>query len=123
MARERMVTRTVEVTVAEVMCIDVTTAEVTVVSYDISGKFSTKEDILKSLKKAYESDTYKVVNVQSTETKEILYGMPEIDFIRMAKVLPPRGTQENTEEQTEEPVEKTQVEPVKEPKKSNRKKS
>ena len=98
MARERMVTRTVEVTVAEVMCLDVTTAEVTVVSYDISGKFNTKEDVLKSLKKVYETDTYKVVAVQSTDTKEILYGMPEIDFIRIAKVLPPRGTQENSEE-------------------------
>ena len=107
MARERMVTRTVEVTVVEVMCLDVTTAEVTVVSYDISGKFSTKEDVLKSLKKVYETDTYKVVAVQSTETKEILYGMSEIDFIRMAKVLPPRGTQENPEEQTEEPIEKS----------------
>ena len=121
MARERMVTRTVDVTVAEVMCLDVTTAEVTVVSYDISGKFNTKEEVLKSLKKAYETDTYKVVNVQSTETKEILYGMPEIDFIRMAKVLPPRCTQENQEEQKEEPVEEPQVEPVENPKKSKRK--
>ena len=121
MARERMITRTVEVTVAEVMCIDVTTAEVTVVSYDISGKFSTKEDILKSLKKAYETETYKIVNVQSIETKEILYGMPEIDFIRVARVLPPRGTQENPEEEIEEPVKEPQVGSIKESKKSKRK--
>ena len=45
----------------------------------------------------------------------------EIDFIRMAKVLPPRGTQENTDVQTENSIEEPQEEPVKEPKKSKKK--
>ena len=91
MARERMVTRTVVETVAEVMCLDVTTAEVKIVDYKISGSFTDYNTILKAIKKAYETDTYKCVAVQSTIEREVLYGMKEIDFIRLAKVLPPRS--------------------------------
>ena len=98
MARVRMVTRTVEVTVAQVMCVDVSTAEVSVRNYEVSGKFADDSEVLKALKKAYETDSYKVVAVQNTEVKEILYGMPEIEFIRMAKVLPPRCTQGSSDE-------------------------
>lgn len=91
MARERMVTRTVVVTVAEVMCLDVTTAQVEIKDIEISGSFDTKESILKSIKKLHETDTYKCVAVQEVTEKEVLYGMKEIDFIRLAKVLPPRN--------------------------------
>lgn len=91
MARERMVTRTVVVTVAEVMCLDVTTAQVDIKDIEISGSFDTKDSILKSIKKAHETDTYKCVAVQDVTEKEVLYGMKEIDFIRLAKVLPPRN--------------------------------
>lgn len=92
MARERMVTRTVEVTVAEVMCLDVTTAEVTIQSFELSGKFASNDEILKAVKKVNETETFKPVAVQKTDVNEILYGMPEIEFIKLAKVLPPRGT-------------------------------
>lgn len=97
MARVRMVTRTVVVTVAEVMCVDVTTAEVKIANLELSGSFADNEALLKAIKKAYENDTYKCVAVQSTEEKEVLYGMEEIEFIKLAKVLPPR-TKTETEE-------------------------
>lgn len=89
MARVRMVTRTVDVTVAEVMQIDVNTAEVKIVTYELSGKFTDNDAILKSINKDIPV-SIKAVAVQSVNTKEVLYGMPEIDFIKMAKVLPPR---------------------------------
>ena len=89
MARVRMVTRTVDVTVAEVMQIDVNTAEVKIVIYELPGKFTDNDAILKSINNDIPV-SIKAVAVQSVNTKEVLYGMPEIDFIKMAKVLPPR---------------------------------
>ena len=97
MARERMVTRTVLVTTVEVMCLDITTAKAETVSYEISGSYPDFNSALKVLKKQYETDTFKVVAVQKTTENEILYGMSEIDFIKSAKVLPPRGNKEEQE--------------------------
>ena len=91
MARKRMVTRTVEQTTAQVMTLDVTTAEVQVRTYDIGGKY-TDEDLLKKLQKIFQTDTLKLVHVESQICKEVLLGMDEEDFIRLAKVLPPRTT-------------------------------
>lgn len=90
MARERMVTRTVELTIAEVMTVDTTTAEVKIVAYEVGGGLTEEKAVLKAVKKLHETDTFKCVSVQSITVKEILYGMAEIDFIKHAKVLPPR---------------------------------
>lgn len=90
MARERMVTRTVELTIAEVMTLDTITAEVRVIAYEIGGGLTDNAAILKAIKKIHETDTFKCVAVQSVSVKEILYGMTETDFIKHAKVLPPR---------------------------------
>ena len=97
MARERMVTRTVVVTTVEVMCLDVTTAEVAIKPFEVSGTFTDKESALKVIKKHNETDTFKCVAVQEMTENEVLYGMSEIDFIKLAKVLPPRGTKAEQE--------------------------
>lgn len=95
MARERMVTRTVELTIAEVMTLDTTTAEVRVIPYEIGGGLTDPAAILKAVKKLYETDTFKCVAVQSVAVKEILYGMTEAEFIAHAKILPPRSANVN----------------------------
>lgn len=89
MARKRMVTRTVMQTTAEVMSLDVTTAEVQVRTYDIGGQYN-DEELLKKLQKLFQTDTLKLVHIESQTSKEVLLGMEEEDFIRLAKVLPPR---------------------------------
>ena len=96
MTRKRMVTRTIEQTTAEVMTLDVTTAEVQVRSYDIGGRY-TDEELLKKLQKLFQTDTLKLVHIESQVCNEVLLGMDEEDFIRLAKVLPPRtkGVVEN----------------------------
>lgn len=93
MARERMVTRTVTTTKCEVMCVNVTTAEVQVKDYTLTGE-QTIESALKQLKKLYETEIEKIVNVNSVSLNETLYGMSELDFIKLAKVLPPRTKSE-----------------------------
>lgn len=89
MARKRMVTRTIEQTIAQVMTLDVTKVEVQVKSYTIGGRFN-DEELLKKLKKLFETDTLKLVHIESQTCEEVLLGMDEEDFIRLAKVLPSR---------------------------------
>lgn len=90
--RERMVTRTVTQTTAKVMCLNGTTAEVTINEYTIGGTY-TDSDLLKKCKKLFETDEFKVVHIESSKVEEILLGMTEEDFIRYASVLPPRKAQ------------------------------
>ena len=87
---KRMVTRTVEQTSAQVMTLDVTTVEVQVRTYDIGGRY-TDEELLKNLQKLFQTDTLKLVHIESQTCNEVLLGMDEEDFIRLAKVLPPRN--------------------------------
>ena len=91
MARKRMITRTVEQTTAQVMTLNVTTAEVQVRPHDIGGHY-TDEELLKKRQKLFQTDTLKLVHIESQDCKEVLLGMDEEDFIRLAKVLPPRTT-------------------------------
>lgn len=92
MKRQRMITRTVTQTTAKVMCLNVTTAEVTINEYTIGGTY-TDSDLLKKCKKLFETDEFKVVHIESSKVDEILLGMSEEDFIRYATVLPPRKVQ------------------------------
>ena len=90
MARERMITRTVEQTKVMVMALDVNTVEVHFIETIIGGVYTT-ESLMKKLKKMYETEELKLVHIEQQETEEVLLGMTEEDFIRYAKVLPPRG--------------------------------
>ena len=89
MTRKRMVTRTVVQTKAEVMCLNVTTAEVSINTYTIGGSYDSNS-LLKALKPIFETDDLKLVAVQDYTEAEILLGMDEDEFIKLAKVLPPR---------------------------------
>lgn len=91
MARKRMVTRTVMQTLAAVMTLDITTAEVQVRTYGIGGQY-TDEELLKKLQKLFQTDTLKLVHIESQTCNEVLLGMDEEDFIRLAKLLPARTT-------------------------------
>ena len=94
MARERMVTRTVEVNTYSVMTCNVDTAEAGVMDFKC-GMIPQSVEPLKHLKKLYETDTLKLVAIVSRETETVLYGMPEKEFIAAAKILPPRPGQDN----------------------------
>lgn len=89
MARVRMVTRTINVTSIEAMCVDTLTAEVTIKELELTGETFTKEKALKTLKKEYETETLKVVAIQNMEVREEMYGLKEIDFLKVAQRLDP----------------------------------
>lgn len=87
MARERMVTRTINVNEIEAMCVDTNTCEVSIKTLELTGDILTEDKALKMLKKEYETDTLKVVSIQSMNVREELYGMKEIDFLKVASKL------------------------------------
>ena len=89
MARERMVTRTILQTEVDVICMDVTTVETTVKTFTLTGLQKNTDYILKQLKKQHETETFKLVAIQNVQEKEIMYGMKEIDFIKVAMKLDP----------------------------------
>lgn len=101
MARVKMVTRTVSMTICEVMLVDVTAATVSNGEVKLSGTYDTTDNALKAIKKLYETDTIKYVTVTSMHNEEVLYGMTEEEFIMYANVLPPRKTYDAEEAEAE----------------------
>lgn len=97
MARQRMVTRTVEVNTASVMTLNTETAEVRIIDYKL-GALPNNVDVLKILKKMYETDTIKLCAIKEFSTETVLYGMPEEQFIQLARVLPPRTNADSENE-------------------------
>ena len=91
MARVRMVTRTVTMTKVTVMCVKVSTATVSTETYEFSGTYD-NATALTAVKAMYETDDFKPSAVLAIESKDVLYGIPETEFIKVAKVLPLRTT-------------------------------
>ena len=95
MARERMVTRTVSTTTVDVLVINIETAEVDTKSF-VLGQNMTKDEktTLNNAQKMLDDETgttlWKCVAIKNIKEEETLYGMTEQDFLRYAKVLPPR---------------------------------
>ena len=90
MARERMVTRTVATAEYVCMTVNVNTRQVEDITVSIpSGMTMTEKARQKAISDAL-PETNTLVQITSETVKEILYGMTEDDFIKYAKVLPPR---------------------------------
>lgn len=95
MARERMVTRTVSTTTVDVLVINIETAEVGTKSF-VLGQNMTKDEktMLNNAQKMLDDETgttlWKCVSIKNIKEEETLYGMTEQDFLKYAKVLPPR---------------------------------
>ena len=96
MKKEKLITRTIVVSNCEFMTVDVETANVEIVTAELTGKIS-KDEALKQYKSTAETDTFKVVACQSIDYTENLYGMSENEFIAHAKILPPRKATETEE--------------------------
>ena len=99
MRKEKLITRTITVTTAEFMCLDTETANVEVITAQLTGKVD-NATALKMYKGIAETETFKVVACQSISYTEQLYGMTEKEFIEHAKVLPPRKATETQENES-----------------------
>lgn len=92
MARERMITRTIRFTSGIMVTID-NTGKTENKPFDLAGELTAKE-ALKILRKTYENDDISIGGVINIATQEVLYGMPETEFMAHAKILPDRNVKE-----------------------------
>ena len=95
MARKPMVTRTILSTKATVLCLNTVTAEPETQVYVAPRTYKTDKDLLKALKKVYETEDFVLAQITSTEVVEERYGMTEAEFIKAATVLPKVEKKEN----------------------------
>ena len=89
MAKERIITRTIESNILEVMACDTETAEVKTIEIR-TGVLPACTNPERYLKKHYDTDTLKICAVISHRTETTLYGMPESLFMQYAEVMPNR---------------------------------
>lgn len=97
MGRIRMVTRTVTTNEAHALCLNVDTAEPCTKVFDVPVNVKGEDKMLNYIRKNEDTKEVKVVQITHVEVKETLYGMPESEFIKLAKEMPPR-TKNETEE-------------------------
>lgn len=87
MARKPMVTRTIQTTKVNVMCLSITESVPFTKEVTLPRTYADPNKLLKAVKELVETDEVKAVHVVSTETVETLYGMTEQDFIANAIIL------------------------------------
>lgn len=90
MARAPQVTRTIQTTNCNVMCLDITAGEPCNKEVVLPRTYKDEQAMLKAAKKVVETNTLKAVHIVSSNVQETLYGMSEQDFIAHATILPPR---------------------------------
>lgn len=87
--RKPMVTRTIENTAVNVLCMDVNTAEPENKEIVMSGTYKDNDKLMKAIRKEYETDDFKIVHIVDTDVRKELYGMDENKFLAEAVKLDP----------------------------------
>ena len=90
MARQPQVTRTIQTTKAKVLCIDLVNEQPFTQEVVLPRTYKDERSMMKKLKPMLDSETVKVVHVQSFVVESTLYGMTEEEFIEKAQILPAR---------------------------------
>lgn len=90
-AREKMVTRTVTTSKVAIKRINVRADVIDTVDYEFIGTIKDVDKFIKVYAKKNDTDEYKHVAIAGIREIEKLYGMPERQFIELAKELPPRA--------------------------------
>lgn len=91
MARAPQVTRTIQTTEVNVLCLDINKGEPFNQKVVLPRTYKDEKHMLKAVEKMMNTDTVKAVHIVDSTVNETLYGMSEQDFITFAKVLPPRN--------------------------------
>ena len=102
MARQPQVTRTIQTTEVNVLCLDIDMGEPFNQNVVLPRTYKDEKHMLKAVEKVINSDTVKAVHIVDSTVKETLYGMSEQDFITFAKVLPPRNSADGETSDTAE---------------------
>lgn len=94
MARIPMVTRTIQTTKANVLCLNIVEGEPFNKVVTLPRTYKDEKTLMKMVEKVINTDSVKAVHVVDTKVEETLYGMAEADFITNAKILPKREPQD-----------------------------
>lgn len=100
--KERMVTRTIDLTMVEALMVDIVSATVSNVTLQVPGKYSNSPELLELVRANNESDTMKVAGITAARPESRLYGMTESEFMLYGQVLPPRMKAEQGEQDEQE---------------------
>ena len=95
MARKRMVTRTIKTNEVTVLCLNTVTAEPHNEVFTVPCNLKTEPEMLKYIKKNFDTETDKGVAVTNVKVIEEYYGMEETEFIKHASII----TKEEANEQ------------------------
>lgn len=88
MARVPMVTRTITSTKVTLMCADTIKAEIFNEVVIMPRTYKDDEKLLRAVRKKYESDTVKVIDIVDKSVVTARYGMTEDKFVESADLLP-----------------------------------
>lgn len=100
MPRIPVVSRTMQVTICQVLMVDTEAGDTFTEEVVIPRTYATPEKALKAIKAVAETKEIKPVNILSSEVKNRRYYMLESEFIQQAKYEEP-ATLEHTETKTE----------------------
>lgn len=89
MARVPMVTRTIQTTRANVMCLDIERGEPFNTEVILPRTYNDEKSMLKQAEKVINNETVKAVHIVDFKVEETRYGMAEQQFIEVAEVIPP----------------------------------
>lgn len=95
MAKIPMITRTIQTTEVDVLCMDIKQGEPFNTQVVLPRTYKDNTAMLKAAAAVIDNDEVKAVHVVHSEVKETLYGMKETDFIANADILPARAVKEH----------------------------
>lgn len=95
MAKTPMITRTIQTTEVNVLCMDIKQGEPFNTTVTLPRTYKDNAAMLKAAAAVIDNEDTKAVHIVASEVKETLYGMKETDFIVNADILPARTTKEH----------------------------
>lgn len=88
MAKTPMITRTIQTTEVNVLCMDIKQGEPFNTTVTLPRTYKDNAAMLKAVAAVIDNEDIKAVRIVASEVKETLYGMKETDFIANADILP-----------------------------------
>ncbi len=95
MAKTPMITRTIQTTEVNVLCMDIKQGEPFNTTVTLPRTYKDNAAMLKAAAAVIDNEDTKAVHIVASEVKETLYGMKENDFIANADILPARAVKEH----------------------------
>lgn len=95
MAKIPMITRTIQTTDVNVLCMDIKQGEPFNTTVTLPRTYKDNAAMLKAAAAVIDNEDIKAVHIVASEVKETLYGMKETDFIANADILPARTAKEH----------------------------